>query len=108
MWSILKSVFQIIVMPIAIPWLHNKVLITEADKARADLIKIVATEAAEMALARWPERPASSLADYVVDQIADSIPTNNRQVAYRAAWAAVRRAVAASQLGEGQTQPATD
>ena len=108
MWSILKSVFQIIVMPIAIPWLHRKVLVTQTDQARADLIKVVATEAAEMALARWPERPMASLADYIVDEIAATIPTNNRQVAYRAAWAAIRRAVAAGQQGEGPTQPATD
>ena len=96
MWNFIKSAVQFVLMPVMIPWLHQKVMITKKDKERADLIKVLATEAAEMAMQKWPNKPSTDLVALIVDNVAATLPTNSRTVAYRAAWAAVRRAVAAA------------
>jgi len=95
MFSFLKTLIQPLVSLVLIPWLKQKVVVTQGDQARFDLIQSLAAEAADLIVLRDPNDETSKMIQTVVDEVGAAFPTSNNRVIYRAAAVAVRRAVAA-------------
>jgi len=93
--SFLKSLVSPLVSLVLLPWLKNKVLKTEEDKGRFELIAAISAEAADVLVLKYPGDDIPALIDRVIEDVADAVPTTNRTVIYRAAAAAVRRAIEA-------------
>lgn len=90
-----KSLISPLVQLVLLPWLKNKVLRTDEDKNRFELIASIAAEAADVLVLAYPGDDVPLLIDKVIEDISSSVPTTSRTVIYRAAAAAVRRAVMA-------------
>lgn len=93
MWGLIRAIVTPVVQIVLIPWLASKVIVTSTDQKRYDLIAGIAKEAAEEAVLRLPGMQVDDIIAEVVDQIRASVPTTAEEVIYRAAAAAVRRAV---------------
>lgn len=77
---------------ILIPRIRNKVVRTETDRNRFDLIAAIAQEAAEEAVLHYPDTEVDDLIKKVIDTTAGAFPTSSLLVIIRACGAAVRRA----------------
>ena len=93
MWGMIRAIIVPLVQVVLIPWLGTKVVITTNDQKRYDLIAGIAKEAADEAVLRLPGEGVDDIIRDVVDQIRAGVPTTSEEVIYRAAAAAVRRAV---------------
>ena len=91
--SFFKSLVAPLVSLVLLPWLQTKVLRTAEDKNRFELIAAISGEAADVLVLKYPGDDVPALIDRVIDDVANAVPTTNRTVIYRAAAAAVRRAV---------------
>lgn len=96
MFGFFKLIFAPIIMPlvelILIPKIRNKVIRTETDRKRFDLIAGIAQEAAEEAVLHYPDTELDDLIKKVIDTTAGAFPTSSLLVVTRACGAAVRRA----------------
>lgn len=90
MWGLIRAIVTPVVQIVLIPWLASKVVV---DQKRYDLIAGIAKEAAEEAVLRLPGTQVDDIIAEVIDQIRAGVPTTSEEVIYRAAAAAVRRAV---------------
>ena len=95
MLSFLKSLVSPLVTLVLMPWLKNKVLRSEEDKNRFELIAAISETAADALVLAYPGDDVPRLIDQVITQVTGAVPTTNKSVIYRAASAAVYRAVEA-------------
>lgn len=103
--SFLKSLVSPLVSLVLLPWLQTKVLRTAEDKNRFELIAAISGEAADVLVQAYPGDDIPALIDRVVDDVSDAVPTTNRTVIYRAATAAVRRAIDAYRMPTAPPTP---
>lgn len=92
-WGAVKLIAQPLISIYLLPYLAKKVIVTNTDQRRYDLIAGIAFEVAADFVQRYPEREYLELLDTVIGQVRAGVPTSNEEVIYRTAANALRNAI---------------